>query len=263
LTAGIDLSVGALLALIACTSAGMIYFHGVNTFWIVFAALIFGAMLGAVNGSLITLGRMQPFIVTLAMMTSARGVAFLYTDGRPIVLGDKTPGALTFLGEGYFHTENLIGIGPIPVPVVILLVIVILAAIVLEKTPFGRYVYGIGSNAEAMRLSGINVKLQTTFVYTISGALCGLAGVIALSRLGVGNADLGMGFELNAIAAVVVGGTSLSGGIGGVGGTLIGALIIGVLDNILNLKGVSAFIQQILKGVIILTAVFLAQRRKD
>ena len=114
-----------------------------------------------------------------------------------------------------------------------------------------------------MRLSGVNVKLYTTLVYVIAGALSGLAGIIALSRLGVGNGDLGLGYELNAIAAVVVGGTSLMGGIGGVGGTFIGALIIGVLDNILNLRGVSAFIQQILKGIIIVIAVFLAQKEKD
>jgi len=125
-------------------------------------ALLLGAFLGTVNGTLITFGKMQPFIVTLAMMTSARGIAFLYTDGRPIVLGEKTPPFLTFLGEGAIHTENFIGIGPIPTPVVILLITVIIASIVLQKTPFGRYVYGIGSNAEAMRLSGVNITLYTT-----------------------------------------------------------------------------------------------------
>lgn len=253
LTAGIDLSVGAMLAMVGCLCAGLIKFGGWGFFPVLLLGLGAGLLMGATNGLVITKGRIQPFIVTLATMTSIRGLAFLYSQGRPIVLGESTPPVLHFIGEGYF--------GPIPAPVVIFLAILILSSFILRNTTLGRYIYAIGGNEEAARLSGINVDFYKIVVYSLSGLFVAVASIIAIGRLGVGNADLGLGYELNAIAAVVIGGTSLMGGIGRVEGTFIGAVILGILNNILNLLGVGSFFQQILKGVIIIAAVLLSKRR--
>lgn len=253
LTAGIDLSVGAMLAMTGCLCAGLLKFVGLGFLPIVLIGSGLGLLMGTTNGIIITKGKIQPFIVTLATMTSLRGLAFLYSKGRPIVLGTNAPRALTFIGEGY--------IGPVPVPVVIFLVVIGISSFILRRTVLGRYVYAIGGNEEASRLSGINVDLYKVVVYAMSGLLTAVASIIAIARLGVGNADLGLGYELNAIAAVVIGGTSLAGGIGTVEGTFIGAIILGILNNILNLMGVGSFFQQILKGVIIIVAVLLSKRK--
>ncbi len=253
LTAGIDLSVGAILAMVGCLCAGLIKFNGLGFILVLLIGLGAGLLMGAANGIVITKGRIQPFIVTLATMTSIRGLAFLYSKGRPIVLGDSTPSTLQFIGEGY--------IGPIPVPAVLFLAVLALSSFILRRTVLGRYVYAIGGNEEAARLSGINVDFYKTVVYSLSGLFVALASLIAIGRLGVGNADLGLGYELNAIAAVVIGGTSLMGGIGTVEGTFIGAVILGILNNILNLLGVGSFFQQILKGIIIIIAVLLSKKR--
>jgi len=253
LTAGIDLSVGAILAMVGCLCAGLLKFGGLGFIPVLFIGLGAGLLIGGSNGLIITKGRIQPFIVTLATMTSIRGLAFLYTKGRPIVLGEKTPSALLFLGEGY--------VGPIPVPVILFLAVLFLSSFILRRTILGRYVYAIGGNEEAARLSGINVDFYKIAVYSLSGLFVAVASIIAIGRLGVGNADLGLGYELNAIAAVVIGGTSLKGGMGTVEGTFIGAVILGILSNILNLLGVGSFLQQILKGVIIIIAVLLSRRR--
>lgn len=253
LTAGIDLSVGAILAMVGCLCAGLLKFGGLGFIPVLFIGLGAGLLIGGSNGLIITKGRIQPFIVTLATMTSIRGLAFLYTKGRPIVLGEKTPSALLFLGEGY--------VGPIPVPVILFLAVLFLSSFILRRTILGRYVYAIGGNEEAARLSGINVDFYKIAVYSLSGLFVAVASIIAIGRLGVGNADLGLGYELNAIAAVVIGGTSLMGGMGTVEGTFIGAVILGILSNILNLLGVGSFLQQILKGVIIIIAVLLSRRR--
>lgn len=253
LTAGIDLSVGAILAMVGCLCAGLLKFGGLGFIPVLFIGLGAGLLIGGSNGLIITKGRIQPFIVTLATMTSIRGLAFLYTKGRPIVLGEKTPSALLFLGEGY--------VGPIPVPVILFLAVLVLSSFILRRTILGRYVYAIGGNEEAARLSGINVDFYKIAVYSLSGLFVAVASIIAIGRLGVGNADLGLGYELNAIAAVVIGGTSLMGGMGTVEGTFIGAVILGILSNILNLLGVGSFLQQILKGVIIIIAVLLSRRR--
>ena len=253
LTAGIDLSVGAMLAMVGCLCAGLIKFNGLGFILVLLIGLGAGLLMGAANGIVITKGRIQPFIVTLATMTSIRGLAFLYSKGRPIVLGDSTPSTLQFIGEGY--------IGPIPVPAVLFLAVLALSSFILRRTVLGRYVYAIGGNEEAARLSGINVDFYKTVVYSLSGLFVAMASLIAIGRLGVGNADLGLGYELNAIAAVVIGGTSLMGGIGTVEGTFIGAVILGILNNILNLLGVGSFFQQILKGIIIIIAVLLSKKR--
>lgn len=253
LTAGIDLSVGAILAMVGCFSAGLIRFQGFDFFLVILIGLGAGLLMGAINGLIITKGKIQPFIVTLATMTSIRGLAFLYSKGRPIVLGAKAPSSLIFIGEGY--------VGPIPVPVIIFLVVIILSSFILRRTVLGRYVYAIGGNEEAARLSGIKVDFYKIVIYAMSGLLTAVASIIAIARLGVGNADLGLGYELNAIAAVVIGGTSLMGGIGTVEGTFIGAIILGILNNILNLMGVGSFFQQILKGLIIIIAVLLSKKK--
>lgn len=253
LTAGIDLSVGAMLAMVGCLCAGLIKFYGLSFVLVLFLGLGAGLLMGATNGLIITKGRIQPFIVTLATMTSIRGLAFLYTKGRPIVLGERTSSSLLYLGEGY--------LGPIPVPVVLFLAVILISSLLLRRTVLGRYVYAIGGNEEAARLSGINVDFYKIVVYSLSGFCVAIASIVAIGRLGVGNADLGLGYELNAIAAVVIGGTSLMGGIGTVEGTFIGAVILGILNNILNLLGVGSFFQQILKGVIIIIAVLLSKKR--
>jgi ribose transport system permease protein len=253
LTAGIDLSVGAILAMVGCLCAGLIKLGGLGFIPVLFLGLGAGLVMGATNGLVITKGRIQPFIVTLATMTSIRGLAFLYSKGRPIVLGERAPSALFFLGEGY--------VWRIPVPVILFLAVLVLSSFILRRTALGRYVYAIGGNEEAARLSGINVDFYKIVVYSLSGLFTAVAGVIAIARLGVGNADLGLGYELNAIAAVVIGGTSLMGGLGTVEGTFVGAVILGILNNVLNLLGVGSFFQQILKGVIIIIAVLLSKRR--
>ena len=254
LTAGIDLSVGAVLAMVACLCAGVVKFYGGSFFFMLAAGVTAGIVLGAVNGLVITKGKIQPFIVTLASMTSIRGLALLYSKGRPIILGEEMPSALHFLGEGY--------VGPVPVPVILFLIILVASSLILRRTVLGRYVYAIGGNEEAARLSGIKVDFYKIVVYSLCGLFTAVAAVIALGRLGVGNGDLGLGYELNAIAAVVIGGTNLMGGSGTMEGTFIGAVILGILSNILNLLGVGSFFQQILKGVIIIAAVLLSRKKE-
>ncbi|GBG55363.1 ribose ABC transporter permease [Sporomusaceae bacterium FL31] len=250
LTGGIDLSVGSILAFSGSITAGLLA-GGQTLSLAVFLGLIVGAGLGFINGILITRAGIPPFIATLGTMTTARGFTLVYTDGRPITGMDEV---FRFLGGGY--------IASIPVPVIIMAVIFIAAYIMLKQTKFGRYIYAIGGNEEAARLSGINTKRVLTSVYTLGGLLAGFSGVIMASRLNSAQPTAGIGFELDAIAAVVLGGTSLSGGVGTIAGTLIGAMIIGVLDNGLNLLNVSSFYQQVAKGVVILLAVYVDKKRK-
>ncbi|MBW7459062.1 ABC transporter permease, partial [Paenibacillus sepulcri] len=192
-----------------------------------------------------------PFVATLAMMTIARGIALIYTNGRPIVVSSSS---FKYLGQGY--------IGPIPVPVLIFVLITVIMAIILYKTKFGRYVYAIGGNENAAKISGIRVGGIKIWVYVINGFLAGLAGILLASRISSGQPNSGMGYELDAIAAVVIGGTSLFGGRGSLLGTIVGVLIIGVINNGLNLMDVSSYWQQIIKGLIIAGAVILDQRAK-
>lgn len=250
LTGGIDLSVGSILAFSGSITAGLLA-GGQSLQLAVVLGLIVGAGLGFINGILITRADIPPFIATLGTMTAARGFTLVYTDGRPITGMDEV---FRFLGGGY--------IASVPVPVIIMAVIFIAAYIMLKQTKFGRYIYAIGGNEEAARLSGINTKRVLTSVYTLGGLLAGFSGVIMASRLNSAQPTAGVGFELDAIAAVVLGGTSLSGGVGTIAGTLIGAMIIGVLDNGLNLLNVSSFYQQVAKGVVILLAVYVDKKRK-
>ena len=212
-----------------------------------------GGVMGLINGVVIYQGRVAPFIATLATMTIFRGLALVVTDGRPVT--GLHSDFFSMLGGGYVASL-------VPVPVIWMLVAFAVLWFVLRKTTFGRHVYAIGGNEEASLISGVRVSQIKPAVYALSGALSAMAGVILTSRLNSAQPNAGSGYELDAIAAVVLGGTSLAGGRGWIVGTLIGALLIGVLNNGLNLLGVSSFYQQVIKGAVILLAVLLDRRHK-
>jgi len=256
LTAGIDLSIGSVLALCGAITAGLLkngieipssnLYIGFTILGAIVAGLLVGSLLGWFNGWTITRFKVPPFVATLAMLTIARGLTMLWTKGFPI----------TGLGENFAHlgTGWLLGI---PLPVWISGVIVFIAVVITNKTKLGRYIYAIGGNESAATLSGINIKKIKMTVYTIAGALAGVGGLLVTSRLDAAQPNAGTGYELDSIAAVVIGGTSLSGGRGSVLGTVLGAIIIGVLNNGLVLLNVSPFWQQVVKGFVILTAVVI------
>ncbi|WP_227939545.1 ABC transporter permease subunit [Alkalihalobacillus deserti] len=251
LTGGIDLSVGSILALSGAVTATLLA-AGVDPVLAVLAGLIVGAILGAFNGLIISKGKVAPFIATLATMTIFRGLTLMFTDGRPITgLGDSS--FFQMLGKGYFFG--------IPVPAVTMMISFLVLYLILKKTTFGRRVYAVGGNEEAAILSGIKADRIKIYVYSLTGFLSALAGIILMSRLNSAQPTAGSMYELDAIAAVVLGGTSLTGGRGWIVGTLIGALIIGVLNNGLNLLGVSSFFQQVVKGGVILLAVLLDRKK--
>ncbi|WP_420377944.1 ribose ABC transporter permease [Vibrio cholerae] len=254
LTAGIDLSVGSVLALCGAFAATLVAME-VPVLVAVPTALLAGAALGAISGIIIAKGKVQAFIATLVTMTLLRGVTMVYTDGRPISTG-FTDTADTF---AWFGTGYALGI---PVPVWLMVVVFAGAWYLLNHTRFGRYVYAVGGNESATRLSGINVDRVKIGVYAICGLLAALAGIIVTSRLSSAQPTAGMGYELDTIAAVVLGGTSLMGGKGRIIGTLIGALIIGFLNNALNLLDVSSYYQMIAKAVVILLAVLVDNKNK-
>ncbi|EPM4587483.1 ribose ABC transporter permease [Vibrio cholerae] len=254
LIAGIDLSVGSVLALCGAFAATLVAME-VPVLVAVPTALLAGAALGAISGIIIAKGKVQAFIATLVTMTLLRGVTMVYTDGRPISTG-FTDTADTF---AWFGTGYALGI---PVPVWLMVVVFAGAWYLLNHTRFGRYVYAVGGNESATRLSGINVDRVKIGVYAICGLLAALAGIIVTSRLSSAQPTAGMGYELDAIAAVVLGGTSLMGGKGRIMGTLIGALIIGFLNNALNLLDVSSYYQMIAKAVVILLAVLVDNKNK-
>ncbi len=247
LTRGIDLSVGSLLALGSVTCASFIV-GGHGTALSVGAAIGAGAAAGLVTGILVAYAELPPFVITLAMMTAARGVALIVSNGQPILMGDAG-NTLTDFGAGFAFG--------IPQPVLLMFAVFIVGGLVLGFTKFGRLVKAIGSNAEAVRLSGIAAPRYILAVYVISGALAAIAGIISVSRTGVGSGSLGVGAELNVIAAVVIGGASLMGGRGGVMNTLLGALVMGVIGNIMNLADVPGYDQQVFMGIIIVIAMLL------
>lgn len=249
LTGGIDLSVGSLLAVAGVIAANMAQ-HGSAV--AIAAGVGAAALLGFVNGLVIAKARIQPFVVTLAMMIAARGLSLAAT-GEQSVRVDRLSEGFTFLGRGE--------VGPIPVPVLVLVGAFALGWVVLGFTRFGRHVFALGDNEEAARLMGLNVSTVTLGVYTLSGALAGLAGVILAARLGAGQPVAGAGWELDAIACVVVGGTLLTGGRGGVGSTLVGVLLLGVIFNLFNLEGtISSWWQWVLRGVFLLAVVIVQNR---
>jgi ribose transport system permease protein len=252
LLGGIDLSVGSILA-VSSVLAAMMLRGGYGAGAAVGIAMLAGAGMGTLNGVVIAKGNVAPFIATLGMMTLLRGVGLVLSHGSPI--SGFPSGFFAMLGGGYVARL-------IPVPVVLMLAMFAVFWFVLTRTVFGRHVYATGGNSEAAKLSGVNTNRVQILVYTISGAMAALAGVILTSRLDSAQPTAGAGYELDAITAVVLGGTSLAGGRGWIFGTLVGALLIGVLNNGLNLMGVSAFYQQVVKGSVILLAVLLDRGSK-
>ncbi len=251
LTGGIDLSVGSTLALSTALCAGLIK-GGMPVELALILALAIGTALGLISGILVTKGRLQPFIATLVTMTVYRGLTMIYMDGKPISgLGDSF--ALKFVGKG-----KIFGI---PVPVILFIIIFAVFMFLLEKTVFGRRVYATGSNAQAAKLAGVNIARTKLAVYAISGVMAALSGLILLSRLGSAQPNLGEGYELDAIASVALGGTSMNGGRGRIWGTFVGVLIIAVLNNGLNILGVSSYYQDVVKGIVILIAVLSDRKR--
>jgi len=242
LTAGIDLSVGSVLALSSVVTADLLK-DGMPVALGILIALSIGALMGMVNGLIITLGKIPPFIATLGMLTVGRGLTLMYTQGRPFT---GLPDAFRFIGAG--------SLGPIPMPIIVAALTFLVAAIVLSRTRFGESVYLIGDNPVAARLAGINTNRMIVLVYMISGICSALAGLILIARLDSAQPVIGAGYEFNAIAAVVVGGTSFSGGEGSLLGTLLGTLLIETLNNGLILLDVSPLWEQVVKGVVIALA---------
>ena len=250
LTGGIDLSVGSILALSGVITVILIG-KGVPSFLSLLIGVVIGFLAGAINGYLTAKTKLPPFIVTLGSYTYVRGLAYVISGGYPVVLNSSF---VKFLGAG-----NILGI---PTPIYIMALIYVISYFVLKYTMFGRHVYAIGGNEEAARLTGIKVERTLIYVYAISGLLSGLAGVVLAGRLFSGQPTAGIGFELDAIAAVILGGTSFTGGIGTIQGTIIGALIMGILSNGLTLLDVSYYWQLVVKGAVIIIAVLLDRLRK-
>ncbi|HEF8772667.1 ribose ABC transporter permease [Providencia manganoxydans] len=253
LTSGIDLSVGSLLALTGAVAASMVG-ADVNAFVAVAGALALGAAIGACTGVIVAKGKVQAFIATLVMMLLLRGVTRVYTDGSPINTGFSDNADLF----GWFGIGRPLGI---PTPIWLMIIVFAAAWYLLHHTRLGRYIYALGGNESATRLSGINVDRIKIIVYSLCGLLAALASVIEVARLSSAQPMAGNGYELDAIAAVVLGGTSLAGGKGRIVGTLIGALILGFLNNGLNLLGISSNYQMIVKAVVILLAVLVDNKK--
>lgn len=249
LTAGIDLSVGATVALAAVMSAML---TEKSVFLAILLPVLTGVLIGAVNGFVIAKLKIVPFIATLAVQMAVRGIAYIITDIQSIPVAKEAP-QFAILGRGYFYG--------VPIPVIILAVVLAVMGFVCQKTPFGRSLYAIGGNEDAANMMGIKVARNKALAYVLTGALSALAGVILCSRLGAGQPLSGTGWEMDAVAAVAIGGTLLSGGVGGVGKTLSGVLITALIGNIINLQGnINTYVQQIIMGIIVL-AVIIIQRR--
>lgn len=263
LTGGIDLSVGAVLALCAVGSAAFMMRYDFGTLLTVALVLGLGSMCGLTNGFVITRFRIQPFIVTLAMLTIARGVASLWSGGYaiPLAFGAEADLAPQSFKNLFAGSVPIAGIN-VPVQIFYFIGMGIIVSVLLKRSAFGRHVYAVGGNETASRLSGVNVNRVKTIVYTASGLLAGLAALLHAALVNQGSHIDGNGFELNAIAAVVIGGTSLAGGVGTVVGSMVGALILSILDNILGLRNIPSEYQMILKGILIVAAVLLQRRRK-
>ena len=252
LTSGIDLTVGSIFALAGAVTASMIG-ADISPFIAICAVLILSAILGAFSGVIIAKGKLQAFIATLVMMLILRGATLVYTKGSPISIGTNDNSEM-------FEWIAFGRVFGIPVPIIIMLVVFVATWYLLKYTRLGRYIYALGGNESATQLSGINVDKVKIIVYAMSGLLCAVASTIEISRLSSAQPTAGTGYEMDAIAAVVLGGTSMSGGRGKIIGTLIGALILGFLNNGLNMLGVDAYYQMIVKGGVILLAVLVDKK---
>lgn len=255
LIGGIDLSVGSVLAICGAIAATLIS-SGMDTILVVLITLLLGLGIGLVNGLLISKGRLQPFIATLGTMTLLRGLTLVYTQGKPIsTMGAAHSLSFSKIGTGYLFQ--------LPIPIYIMIIVFIIAYYILRHLRMGRYIYALGSNEEATMYSAIKTDNVKLYVYSAAGFLAALAGIIVTARLGSAQPTAGSGYELDAIAAVVLGGTSMSGGVGTIQGTVIGALIIGLLNNALNLLQVPSYYQDVAKGIVILIAVLLDRKQKS
>ncbi|MFT7434671.1 MAG: ribose/xylose/arabinose/galactoside ABC-type transport system permease subunit [Psychromonas sp.] len=246
ITGGIDLSVGSIVAVTGVVAASLAQHQEYPLSIVITGGLVAGLTFGIFNGFLVTKSKIAPFIVTLGTMTIGRGLALILSNGRPV---SNLSDSFNTIGNG-----KLMGI---PIPIIILLLVFVICSITLRKTIFGRYVYAIGGNEQAAWASGINVSKIKLAAYAICGALSGLAGILLAARISTGQPNSGMGFELDAIAAVVIGGTSTTGGRGTMLGTLIGVLLIGVINNGLDLTNVTSYYQQVIMGLIIIGAVLM------
>lgn len=243
---GIDLSVGSIIALSGTVTGGLIAYSNFPVWAAALVGLLVGIAIGMFNGFVISKTTIPAFIVTLATMNIGRGLAYIYTGGAPIrVVSDE----FNVIGSGY--------IGVIPLPIIYLIILVVIAGYIMGRTKLGRHIYAVGGNAQAAKFSGIKNNRVTFFVYTFSGVMAAISGIVLASRMFSGQPTAGEGAEMDAIAAVVVGGTSMSGGIGTISGTVIGGLIIAVLNNGLNLMNVNSFWQLVVKGIVILLAVYI------
>lgn len=254
ITGGIDLSVGSVLAIAGVVSASLVVDGEARTSTLIaiLVGLAVGMLCGWINGFLVTKGKLAPFIATMGMMTIARGASLVYTSGRPITSLTKS---FQQIGSGFIFG--------IPIPIYILSAVAAIAYFILIYTKFGRHVYAVGGNETAAKASGLNTNKVKTLVYIISGMLAGLVGMVLSARVNSASPIWGTGYELDAIAAAVIGGTSLSGGVGSIPGTIVGALIIGIISNGLDILNVSAYYQQIIKGLIILVAVLSDRKNKQ
>lgn len=250
LTGGIDLSVGSIVAFCGIVSAGLIRDAGMPVPSVIVVSLLIGIVLGCFNGYFIAYWNAAPFVVTLSLMTIARGMTYVYCDGRPI---SPLPENFLHIGKG-----NILGL---PIPALLLLIVFLIGYIVLRHFRIGRYIYAVGGNENSAVVSGINVRVVKLIAYAVSGCLCGLAAIILTARVSAGLPQAGQSYELDAIAATVIGGTSLSGGRGRLWGTILGALMLGIVSNGLDLLNVSSFYQQIVKGIIILGAILIDSKR--
>ena len=266
ITAGVDLSSGSVVGLAAMVAASLaqtsanpraVYpsLTDMSPIWAILAGLGVGLLAGTVNGSLIARTKIPPFIATLGMMVSARGLAKWYTLGQPVALLDDS---FTWFGKSF----NILGF-PLPLPVIVFLLVAVIFHIALTYTRYGKFTYAIGANPQAARVSGINIGGHLVKVYAIAGLLSGLAGVMTAARAASGQPGMGVAYELDAIAAAVIGGTSLSGGVGRITGTVIGTIILGVLTSGFTFLKVGAYYQEIIKGIIIVAAVIIDQHRQN
>lgn len=261
ITGGIDLSVGSILAFSAITG-GMLLKQGMSIPIVILISLLIGTGIGLFNGVLTTRFKVPAFIVTLATMSIFRGFSMVVSDGKNQALS-ISKSANPALYETFKSFSNIGGkIGVVPVPIIIMIIIFLIGYYILQYTTFGRNLYAIGCNREATKFSGVNVAKIETLAYTITGLLCAISGIVLNSRLGVALPNAGIGYEMDAIGGVVIGGASLAGGEGTITGTLLGVLIIGVLNNGLNLLDVNPFYQQVVKGTVILVAVLIDQMKR-
>jgi len=265
LTGGIDLSVGSVMLCAGVITAGLLKAGHVSPLVAVLACVGIGATLGLINGLMVALLRLPPFIATLAMMVGAISIGQVYSEGSPIIVGDKMPALVSFFDTFLFAPENA-GRGDfpgIPVSGLLCVIVAVIAHVTLKYGRYGRHVYAVGGNPEAARLSGINTRMIEASVYLVSGTLAGIAALIYTARLQSGQALYGQNYEMDAIASAVIGGASLFGGIGTIGGTIIGVLFVGILINVMQLKNVDPYLQGGIRALAIILGVLLQTMKKD